>query len=117
VSDLTVHEHDIRGALGAPGNRDSDGIAVAFEYYAHGLGTRLTQHGHPALRLIGDSDEKVAGDGEPGATMRATRFDLVRALCGRRSEAQVRAFDWTGDPTPYLGVMSAYGACTNDLVE
>ena len=117
VSDLTIHEHDARGALNAPGNRESDGIAVAFEYYAQSLGARVTEHGLPALRLIGDGDEQVAGDGEPTATVRATRFDLVRTLSGRRSSAQVRALDWTGDPTPYLDVISAYGARTDDLVE
>jgi hypothetical protein len=41
--------------------------------------------------------------GAPAAvTVRATAFDLSRALSGRRSESQLRRLDWSADPDPFL---------------
>src|SRR5215469_3824256 len=34
ISDAANHEHDIRGALGQPGARDSDSVAYAVAFYA-----------------------------------------------------------------------------------
>jgi hypothetical protein len=35
---------------------------------------------------------------------------------GRRSEAQVRRYDWEGDPAPFLGVYSLFGPPPSDDV-
>jgi uncharacterized protein (TIGR03083 family) len=32
ITDATVHEHDLRGALGRPGVRDSDGVRIGAEF-------------------------------------------------------------------------------------
>ncbi len=34
------------------------------------------------------------------------RFEMLRALTGRRSEEQIAAFDWDADYRPYLGAFS-----------
>jgi hypothetical protein len=31
-------------------------------------------------------------------------FELVRAIAGRRSAAQLRALDWSVDPEPYVPI-------------
>ena len=36
------------------------------------------------------------------ATVTTTAHELFRALYGRRSRAQIEAWDWTNDPAPYL---------------
>jgi uncharacterized protein (TIGR03083 family) len=117
VADLVVHEQDIRQALDAPGGRGSDGVAVAFDLYREVLGTRIAEHERPALRVAAGADEMVLGEGEPTTSLRGDKFELMRALTGRRSDAQLRALDWDGDPTPYLDIMSAYGTRDADLVE
>ena len=34
--------------------------------------------------------------------MKAPAFEIMRALSGRRSAAQISAYDWSVDPAPYL---------------
>ena len=41
----------------------------------------------------------------------APSFELFRALTGRRSSAQIRRYDWTCDPEPYLPAFD-YGPFT-----
>jgi uncharacterized protein (TIGR03083 family) len=117
VTDVATHAQDVRGALGRPGDRDSLGVGAAFSSYAGGLHLRLSSSGIPALRLRYGDKERVAGDGEPAATVAAERFELYRALAGRRSRNQILAFDWSGDPEPYLPIIPAYGERADDLVE
>jgi hypothetical protein len=117
VSDVTTHELDVRGALGDTGARDTEGLRYSFERYAGRLGTRVVEAGLPAVALVTADDRVVAGEGEPAATVRASRFDLTRALAGRRSAAQIRAYGWDGDCEAYLAVFSGYGTRSEDLVE
>src|SRR3954470_17276934 len=41
LSDATIHENDVRGALGVPGARDSDAIALSVGFLALSLGDQL----------------------------------------------------------------------------
>jgi hypothetical protein len=117
VTDLATHAQDVRGALGRIGDRDSLGVSAAFSSYAGGLHLRLAALGVPALRLHYGEKERVVGDGEPVATVTAERFELYRALAGRRSRRQILRYEWTGDPGPYLPIIPAYGERADDLVE
>jgi uncharacterized protein (TIGR03083 family) len=113
VGDIATHEADINGAVGRTDARDSDAVSLAFARYVGSLGDRITKAGHAALQV----NDLVAGDGAPAATVRASEFDLFRALTGRRSPDQVRAFDWTGDPEPYVAIFSAYGVPEAPVIE
>jgi hypothetical protein len=68
-----------------------------------GLDRRLRSVQHPALRLVADQEEFLAGEGEPVATLSASTFELVMALSGRRSADQIRELDWDGDATLFIG--------------
>lgn len=95
VGDVVTHEHDIRAALRRPGARSSDAVSVALDFIASGfvvwnrsrgiaLGVRTTD------RLeYGMEDAEVVLTGE--------RFELLRAMTGRRSVDQLRVMDWRGD--------------------
>src|SRR4051812_38652160 len=117
VTDLTVHEQDARDALGLPAVRDAAGVGIGLATYGFGVGYRIVELGLPALRLAYDGKERVLGEGEPVATVTAEKWELFRAFAGRRSRAQIAAYDWSGDPEPYLGVIPAYGERADDLVE
>jgi uncharacterized protein (TIGR03083 family) len=119
VADLVVHEHDIRGALCAPGLRNDESVEVevAFEDYRRLLGQRIETSGLPALRVVTPTSDAVLGDGTPRVTLRGEPFELLRAMSGRRSLAQLGALDWDGEPAPYLEVLSAYGVPATDIVE
>lgn len=117
VADLAMHELDIRNALGDRGTRDTDGVAIAFDYYGHKLADRIGEAGLPALVIECETGAVALGAGEPGATLRVSRFDALRSMGGRRSRAQIEAYDWDGDATPYVALMSSYGSRAAPLVE
>jgi uncharacterized protein (TIGR03083 family) len=117
VTDIAVHAQDVRNALGRPGGRESAGVGVALVSYAVGVGFTLDQKGIPALRIRYGEKERIVGSGDPAATWGGERYEVCRALSGRRSIAQIRAMSWEGDPEPYLPVIPAYGGRDDDLVE
>jgi uncharacterized protein (TIGR03083 family) len=117
VTDAVTHAQDVRNGVGRPGERESAAVSVAFISFAGGLGMRLGSLGMPALRLAYGRKERVVGDGAPAATVEAERYELYRAIAGRRSRRQIRSFRWTGDPEPYLPVFPAYAERVVDLVE
>lgn len=117
VTDLTVHQQDVYGALGLAKDRDAAGIRIGFGTYVAGADLRIKASAGPSLRFVTETKDVVAGGGEPGATVCASRFELFRALSGRRSPDQVRAYDWDGDPEPFLELFYPYGVREEALVE
>ena len=117
TTDLAVHQQDIYGALGVVRDRDATPIAIGFATYVGGIDIRSKGSGGPALRFVTERKEVVAGEGEPVATVRGPRFELFRALSGRRSPEQIRAYDWEGDPEPFLEFFYPYGVRAEALVE
>jgi len=115
VTDLAIHDQDVRGALGAPRDPDAPGSSLALATYGFGVDYRIRQLGLPALRLRYDGKERVLGAGEPAATVSADRFELLRAFGGRRSRGQIRGYDWQGDPDPYVAIIPAYGERADPL--
>ena len=103
ISDLTIHEHDIRGALGSPGARDSAGVQLGMKTYVTGVRQRHAEAGlGPMLIRETDGRDWPVGTGEPVITVSAPRFEFFRAMAGRRTRAQVRDFEWNGDPEPFV---------------
>jgi uncharacterized protein (TIGR03083 family) len=117
INDIAAHLHDIRGALQRPGDRDTPLVSLAFASYLAAFGMRCAKRGLPAIRVRYDGKERITGDGEPAATWSGERFELFRALAGRRSNAQIAAMDWEGDATPYIPLVSMYGVRSEALVE
>lgn len=106
VFDLTTHEHDLRGALDEPGGRDSDGLTVGFGFLAKSLDRLIRAEGLPTLEITTNGRVLTLGgvpDGEEAQVhLAGPLFDLFRSFGGRRTLDQVRALDWSADPTPYL---------------
>jgi hypothetical protein len=94
VADVATHEHDVRGALGAPGARDSDAVRIGLGFLAAALASSAGALG-VRLRV-----ESLDGEmfGEEGATivLRGHPWELMRAMTGRRSVDQLRAMEWSG---------------------
>jgi hypothetical protein len=117
VADIATHEQDLRGALGEAGARDSAGMDFGLQLFIAGLDTRLKEKSL-GLRLYAGNQEWEVGEGAPAATVTAPdAFELNRALLGRRSRAQVTAWDWDGDPTPFLETFFTFGPTGTDLIE
>jgi uncharacterized protein (TIGR03083 family) len=106
TTDLATHEHDVRGALGAPGARDSDAVEIGIHFVVPRFLTAAAETGCPPLRVHGGDTEWVTDGADPSTTLTAERFELLRALTGRRSAAQVRRLGWSDDPEPHLGAFT-----------
>jgi uncharacterized protein (TIGR03083 family) len=104
VADLTIHEQDIRGALGRAGARDSAAVANSLAFL-------LRVFAEPAARDRGLRPLRDA--------VTTTSYELFRALTGRRSAAQIRSWDWQVDPADYLPLfgLGPFTVRHDDLVE
>jgi uncharacterized protein (TIGR03083 family) len=114
--DAATHEHDIRGALGRPGARDSDAMALAFDWSQQGL-TAAADTAEVTLRLETDVAATTLGGGTRDIGLRVDWFELFRALTGRRSLDQIRAFGWDGEVMPELLVFGIFTPRPTPLVE
>lgn len=119
VYDAAVHEHDLRHALGRPGERDTPAVRIGLEALLDQLGDRVREHDLPAVRVrIDDADEEVVcGDGDPSVTLAGDRFELFRLLANRRSRNQVLSARWTGDAEQYLDALEAMPFPDEDVDE
>jgi uncharacterized protein (TIGR03083 family) len=96
--DTGVHEADLYGALGLdrPPAEIYQAIAasvvprVGEDFDGIGVFTVITPDG--SYRL---------GNGDAEASVRVDTYTLSRAVFGRRSRAQIEAWDWTGSPSHF----------------
>lgn len=98
VFDVTTHEHDLRGALERPGARDSDGVDIGWGWATAIVAQLRDGSGAGALRITTEHGATTLGAGEATAAVAAGRFELWRAMTGRRSTEQVRSWAWEGEP-------------------
>jgi uncharacterized protein (TIGR03083 family) len=108
VGDAVTHEHDIRDALGAPGARDSTAVHIGSHWMANHMGNFHRNAGHGTLRIETDLWGETFGDDPPSTTLRTSAFELLRASTGRRSAAQIAAYDWDGTVRVAIVVMPIF---------
>lgn len=116
IADTATHEQDIRGAIGTPGARDAVAVVVGFEWGMNTLGKRLASE-HAGALVIEHEGGATVGEGDPASTLRASRFEVARAMAGRRSEAQMRAYDWDGPFVDLVLWRKVFTPPEADLVE
>lgn len=116
VSDAATHEHDIRGGLERPGARDSDAIALAFDWILQRL-TSAADSADVTLRLETDVTDATIGSGTRNIGLRVDSFELFRSFTGRRSLDQMRSFAWEGEVVPELLVFDIFTPRSTPLVE
>jgi uncharacterized protein (TIGR03083 family) len=116
LSDVLAHEQDIRTAVDEPGGQDDENIVPAVEMALNFVAMKAEGADLPGLRIVTDDVDKQVGQGEPVATLRASTFELFRALHGRRTEDQLRAMDWEGEADPFIPILPIFGP-TKEKVE
>lgn len=116
VSDALAHEQDIRTAIDRPGAEDDEAIVPAVQMALAFAGQRIAKEGLHAVRIATPDLEQTVGDGDPVATLSTSTFDLFRTVHGRRTEEQLRAMDWDGDPGVSAPALFIFGP-TGDRVE
>jgi len=118
LGDVIIHEQDLRGALGVPGGQDSDGVRAIRERFVGRFAPRVADL--PPIALVGETWTWVSrGSAEDAeVVLRASDFDLARALVTRRSANQLRSWTVRGDVTPYLDAFAMLGPLPSaDLTE
>jgi len=96
--DAATHEHDLRNALGVPGARDSDAVDTGWQWIV-GARTRAGAH---AMCFVVEAGEQSSGVGDLMARVEASRFELFRAISGRRTESEIAGYAWDREPAPAL---------------
>jgi uncharacterized protein (TIGR03083 family) len=119
IYDAVAHEHDLRGALGRPGARDSDGVAASLEIVVGMVERDLADKGPVpgTLRLNAGGKTWVLGSGAPEVALETEPFELLRLLGSRRSREQLEAAGWQGDVQPFLGALAHMPLPDQPLVE
>lgn len=117
VYDACTHEHDIRHALDAPGARDSEAVAIAFTWGTERLGAGLDATSKPGLTVQTATASHEVGNGEPRTTVTLDEFELIRAMTGRRSLAQMNAYAWDGPARSADLVLKIFTPRADDFVE
>jgi len=117
--DAWTHEQDLRGALTAGGERESDALDIAYEWATDRLGERLAAEGVGTLVVESEAGEKPIGAGDPTSRLQTNRFDVLRAATGRRSRAQMQAMTWEGsfEPEQLLLNSAIFTPTAADLVD
>lgn len=110
--DVLCHEHDVRTALGQPGERDHTDVDLA----ASLLTTSVDAPVSIAFDL-GDRVVRSAGEEPPAAWLRTSAFEVLRFRLGRRSRAQVAALDWSGDRDLVLDHLFVFGPAAASVIE
>jgi uncharacterized protein (TIGR03083 family) len=116
TTDAATHEQDIRGALERPGARDCDAIVIGFDWGVQIL-AGMAEPADATLRIETDAGAATVGTGTRQIGVRADRYELFRAMTGRRSLEQIRAFDWNGEAAPELLVFPIFTPRPTPLVE
>lgn len=118
VGDLVTHEHDMRNAVKRPGGRDSMGVEMALDAYAFRFRRKVEQAGLGPVLISDGTHEWRVGEGDPDAVVIGEPFELLRALTGRRTPAEIENnLGWTGDRSTYLPYISFYGIPESSLEE
>lgn len=118
LGDVTIHEQDLRGALGEPGAQDTPAIAAIRDTFAGRVAARLGDL--PPIALVGRSWEWVSSGSRDDAAVlvRAPDYELSRAVVSRRSADQLRRWTERGDIEPYLDAFAVLGGLPQrDLTE
>lgn len=114
--DAWTHRQDIVNALGMQMGRHGPGLELTISGVWR-LKRRFREADLAGLRIITDAEDWLISDGNPAATLRIDRYELARALLGRRSRRQMLAYDWDGDPEPYVTMLPAFDPPETDIVE
>ena len=99
VMDAVTHEHDLRHAVGAPGERDSRAVRAGLAWLM-GWCTRMNPATASAIAAVGAAD-----------------FDVLRSLTGRRSMAQMAALGLPAEAIIQMQVGSPFRAPTVPIHE
>lgn len=114
AADLAVHLQDVQHALGLPIDPDDAASISGGRIYAARICDRLLELTGTAVTIELTDGSTFAPTEEqlpdtPSLLLRASPYDVLRSVTGRRSRAEVERLDWSDDPGKILDHLSPYG--------
>jgi uncharacterized protein (TIGR03083 family) len=118
VFDQVTHEHDLRSTVGRPGAQAHPAVPIGLGFVVDAWPFVVGTYDVPPLRIVAGDAELVVGE-DPQVILELSPFEALRALTGRRSLDQVRAYAWGTDPAPWLPAFTwgPFVPVPDDLVE
>ncbi|MEM9131155.1 MAG: maleylpyruvate isomerase family mycothiol-dependent enzyme [Actinomycetota bacterium] len=118
--DQWTHEWDIRAALGARAEAEADLTTV--EHYFDHIADRFAtdERGRDLARLTVAVDDRtiIIGGAEGDGRLALSLFDFARVVMGRRSRAQLDAYERTiDDIEPYLPILVVWSINEFDVID
>ncbi len=107
AADLVIHLHDMQDALGHPIDQEDDATISAARLYATRSPERWAEAAGVQVR-VELTDGFVAGPDNPDVWLRASPYDFLRSVSGRRSRQQVEALQWSEVPGAVIETFSPY---------
>lgn len=117
LPDIVTHEFDIRGALGNTDRRDAETLKIVYPVVVSWLTGAFQRKNLPSITLGTEVEPVILGDGMPQGSVSSSLFELSRVFTGRRSSSQIRAMEWSVDPSPWVDHLSVLGHRDTDLIE
>jgi hypothetical protein len=105
--DLAVHEHDLRGAVGAPDHGALE-VEILLPRTLAGFAAPLRNADLGAIEVRHNSRMWRSHDSEPGWTLDVTPWEAARAVNSRRTADELRELPHSGDVEPYLAILDAH---------
>ncbi len=113
AADLVIHLHDLQHALDHPIDRGDAATISASHVYAMRSPERWFATAGVPVR-VELTDGFVAGSEGGDVTLRATPYDFLRSISGRRSRKQVEALDWSAVVSEVIDNFSPYAELGSD---
>jgi uncharacterized protein (TIGR03083 family) len=108
VVDLVCHEHDLRGAVGRPGERGSAEVRAIVQPQLDALVPGMKEAGLGALVIDAEGVQWASHLAKPGCTLRIDPWEASRVLESRRTADEIRALPHAGDVEPYIDLIAAH---------
>ncbi len=108
AADLVIHLHDVQHALDLTIDESDAATASAAHVYAVRIPDRWAAGTGLQVSIELSDGFRSPSEGEADLVLRATPYDFLRSVSGRRSRTQVGALDWSGDAAAVLDHFSPY---------
>ena len=109
LNDVVIHEQDLRGSLGRPGGADTRAFAIVRDRMAGRFASAV--EGLPPVALVAPGWAWCSSGPveEADVVLRASDFDLARALMSRRTASQLAGWVERGDVSAYYAAFAGLG--------
>lgn len=106
--DVVCHEHDLRGAVGRPGERGAPEVRAIVQSQLDALVPAMKERSLGALVVDAEGIQWASHLAKPGCTLRIDPWEASRVLESRRTAEEIRALPHSGDVEPFIEIIAGH---------